>query len=109
MWLQAVPIYSYFSDKLFQEALVMKLMMDKKCNKHIALLLDQGRLNVDGKKAPTQFIVMSLLGPSISDLRKMCRRKLTSPSTTAMLGIQMIEAVADLHKCGFIHRDIKYK
>jgi len=82
-------------------------MIQKKRYRHAVELLDKGRLNIANRKTPTQFIVMSLLGPSIADLRKFYKTRRMSPATTALLAIQMLESVEDLHKCGFIHRDIK--
>ena len=49
---------------------------------------------------------MSFLGPSLEELFDFCGRKF-SIKTICMLGIQMIERMAHIHKCGIIHRDIK--
>eukprot|EP01127_Copromyxa_protea_P000152 TRINITY_DN10147_c0_g1_i1.p1 TRINITY_DN10147_c0_g1~~TRINITY_DN10147_c0_g1_i1.p1 ORF type:complete len:426 (-),score=69.70 TRINITY_DN10147_c0_g1_i1:161-1417(-) len=51
-------------------------------------------------------LVMSLLGPSLSDLFYQMEKKF-SLKTVLMLGIQMIDRLQVLHSVGIVHRDIK--
>uniref|UniRef100_A0A915J777 non-specific serine/threonine protein kinase n=1 Tax=Romanomermis culicivorax TaxID=13658 RepID=A0A915J777_ROMCU len=93
--------------RLPQEEKVISLIHEKGHGRHVTELLDRGMLQMDPRRPPTQFIVMTLLGPSLADLRKLCRNKRMAPGTTALLAIQMLESVEDIHNCGYIHRDIK--
>jgi serine/threonine protein kinase len=51
------------------------------------------------------FMVMPLLGPSLSDLKK--SHSNFSLNTTLCFGIEMIKVMQTLHEKGFIHRDVK--
>jgi len=51
-------------------------------------------------------LVMSYLGPSLSDLFYQQGKKF-SLKTTLMLGIQMLSRLERLHRAGIVHRDIK--
>jgi serine/threonine protein kinase len=53
------------------------------------------------------YMVMQLQGQNLSVIRKqMANQKLTI-SSTALLGIHMINAIESIHERGFLHRDIK--
>ncbi|KAJ3274447.1 Tau-tubulin kinase 2, partial [Blyttiomyces sp. JEL0837] len=52
-------------------------------------------------------MVMELLGPNLSDLRRKSPSGRFSVSTTALLGQQMVRAIEALHAVGILHRDIK--
>uniref|UniRef100_A0A915J9B9 non-specific serine/threonine protein kinase n=1 Tax=Romanomermis culicivorax TaxID=13658 RepID=A0A915J9B9_ROMCU len=92
--------------RLPQEALVLQEIMAKGKTRHICQLFDVGRVTQTRKK-PLQFIVMTLLGPSLSEMRRLCRKERMCASTVALIGVQGIESIEDLHSCGFIHRDVK--
>jgi serine/threonine protein kinase len=51
------------------------------------------------------YLAMELLGESIGQIRKRCQT--FSHSTTALLLMQMLQAIRQLHEAGYIHRDIK--
>eukprot|EP01126_Amoeba_proteus_P052193 TRINITY_DN6282_c0_g1_i11.p1 TRINITY_DN6282_c0_g1~~TRINITY_DN6282_c0_g1_i11.p1 ORF type:complete len:490 (-),score=85.69 TRINITY_DN6282_c0_g1_i11:600-2069(-) len=53
------------------------------------------------------FMVMGLLGENLSDLRKARVGGKFSILTALKLGIKIIQAVREVHMCGYIHRDIK--
>lgn len=54
-----------------------------------------------------RYVVMELLGPSLTTIRKKLSSQKFSISTTLRLGIEMIRAISDFHSFGYIHRDIK--
>ena len=52
-------------------------------------------------------MVITLLGPNLSELRKQQPKQKFSLSTTLRVGVQVIAALRAMHDCGFLHRDIK--
>ena len=52
------------------------------------------------------YLVMDLLGPSLSDLFQL-KEKIFSLETVLLIGIQMISRIELVHEKGFLHRDIK--
>ena len=60
-----------------------------------------------GRNDRVNYVVMTLLGPNLSELRKHQPHQRFSISTTLRVGIQIIDAIQSMHNCGFLHRDIK--
>ena len=60
-----------------------------------------------GRNDKVNYVVMTLLGPSLSELRKRQHHQRFSHSTVLRVGIQIITAIRSIHNCGFLHRDIK--
>ncbi len=60
-----------------------------------------------GRNDKVNYVIMTLLGPSLSELRKHQPHQHFTISTTLRVGIQIIDAVQSMHDCGFLHRDIK--
>ena len=60
-----------------------------------------------GRTEKVNYLVMNLLGPNLSELRKRQSHQTFSMSTTLRLGIQILNALQALHNCGFLHRDLK--
>ena len=71
--------------------------------RHFTDLFDKGMIEDKFK-----FIVMTLVGPSLDDVRRQhLQWGQFSSSTATQIARQTLEAIRDLHKIGFIHRDIK--
>ncbi|CAD6198486.1 unnamed protein product [Caenorhabditis auriculariae] len=60
-----------------------------------------------GKTDNFKFLVMSLVGPSLEDVRKTYLAHNYSMATAMYCAMQTLDAVADLHFLGYLHRDIK--
>ena len=84
---------------LKMEVAVLKRLQN--CSSHICEFVGCGR------NSKVNYLVMSLLGPNLSELRKHQPHQKFSISTTLRVGIQIVAAVQSMHDCGFLHRDIK--
>ncbi|CAL1270806.1 unnamed protein product [Larinioides sclopetarius] len=60
-----------------------------------------------GKTERFDYLVMELLGPSLSELKKHQPDRKFSLSTTLRLGHMMLKCIHSIHKAGYLHRDIK--
>ncbi|EYC01894.1 hypothetical protein Y032_0103g3525 [Ancylostoma ceylanicum] len=87
--------------KLKMEIAILKLVSAERKQSHFTTIIDRG------KKETYFFLVMELVGKSLSDLKSKRPNKVFSVSTGMGAGIQCLEACEDLHKYGFIHRDLK--
>ncbi|VDP40358.1 unnamed protein product [Heligmosomoides polygyrus] len=72
-----------------------------KKREHFLDLIDRG------KTEKFKFLVMSLVGKSLDDLRKNIVGKNFSKSTGMQCAYQTLVAIGDLHDIGYLHRDIK--
>ncbi|VDO51595.1 unnamed protein product [Haemonchus placei] len=54
-----------------------------------------------------QFLVMTLVGSTIEDVRRNVLGRNYSKSTAMQLAQQTLESISDLHSIGYLHRDIK--
>lgn len=54
-----------------------------------------------------KYIAMELLGPSISKLRRQLPNKRYTAFSVLRLAYEMLVCIEEMHKLGFIHRDIK--
>lgn len=52
----------------------------------------------EGDTASFRFVVMQLVGRSLSDLRRSAKEQRFSANTTIRLGIQCLEAIETLHR-----------
>uniref|UniRef100_A0A0N4Z987 Protein kinase domain-containing protein n=1 Tax=Parastrongyloides trichosuri TaxID=131310 RepID=A0A0N4Z987_PARTI len=68
--------------------------------KHICQLISCG------KNADFCYLVMTLLGPSLNQLFRVCGSQF-SKSTVIRIAIQILYGVKQIHDCGFVHRDLK--
>ncbi|GFU62715.1 tau-tubulin kinase homolog Asator [Nephila pilipes] len=60
-----------------------------------------------GKTERFDYLVMELLGPSLSELKRHQPERKFSLSTTLRLGYMMLKCIHSIHKAGYLHRDIK--
>ncbi|VDL78817.1 unnamed protein product [Nippostrongylus brasiliensis] len=69
--------------------------------KHFLELIDRGK----GEKF--KFLVMTLVGATLEEIRRNVLGRNYTKSTAMQLAYQTLESLADLHEIGFLHRDIK--
>lgn len=60
-----------------------------------------------GKEQGFRFLVMELLGPSLSETRRAMPDQKFSKFTYLTIAREMVRCIKHLHKCNYIHRDIK--
>ena len=65
------------------------------------------RLISYGETDLIKYIAMELLGPSISKVRRQLPNKRYTAFSVLRLGYEMLVCIEEMHKRGFIHRDIK--
>ncbi|CAD5229666.1 unnamed protein product [Bursaphelenchus okinawaensis] len=82
--------------------LEMKVLLKLKNHNHFCELYDFGQITPG-----YSFIVMTLLGPNLSTIRKKMPTKQFTVSTSIRAGLQMLMAIEALHGAGFISRDVK--
>jgi len=65
------------------------------------------RLETSGNTESYQYLIMELLGPSVSNMRRTCPKRHYSIYTIVRIAEEMLKCIRDFHDHGFIHRDIK--
>lgn len=60
-----------------------------------------------GRNDKFNYLVMSLQGKNLADLRRESPKQSFSVSTAIRLGLQILNAIHEIHSIGFLHRDIK--
>ncbi|KJH51500.1 hypothetical protein DICVIV_02333 [Dictyocaulus viviparus] len=60
-----------------------------------------------GRNEKFNYLVMSLQGKNLADLRREAPKQCFSLSTAIRLGVQILNAISEIHSIGFLHRDIK--
>ncbi|CAD6184910.1 unnamed protein product [Caenorhabditis auriculariae] len=97
----AVKTEKYSRSMLHIEVNVLKAANLASC-KHFCDLMDYG-----SKKPDYVYVVMTLLGKDLHKLRSELPDRKFSLNTATKLGIQSLRACEELHKVGYISRDIK--
>ncbi|CAF1039679.1 unnamed protein product [Rotaria sp. Silwood1] len=69
--------------------------------KHVCELLSGGTSTL------YNYMVITLLGSSLSELRKNLYEQSFTLSTTLRISLQILDAIESIHSIGFLHRDIK--
>ncbi|KAK6016379.1 hypothetical protein OSTOST_18140 [Ostertagia ostertagi] len=65
------------------------------------------RIEDKGRYGNFYFVVMTLAGKSLNELRKARNPQCLSLACAISVGIQCLEAIEDLHGIGYLHRDVK--
>ena len=60
-----------------------------------------------GKSQNYKYLIMELMGPSLSSMSKALGKNAFSKYSYLSLGYHMIKCIEALHKIGYIHRDVK--
>ncbi|KAF8366549.1 hypothetical protein PRIPAC_84378 [Pristionchus pacificus] len=86
-----------------EEILKMEIYVLKKMqnSKHVC------RFYSSGVQSNYSFVIMSLLGNELSELRRRCPGRRMCHSSVLRIAIQAVTGVEDMHNVGFIHRDLK--
>ncbi|KAK5966901.1 Tau-tubulin kinase 1 [Trichostrongylus colubriformis] len=88
--------------KIEVHVLTLCLNIDAPTRKqHFVELIDRG------KKEKFKFLVMTLVGSTIDDIRRNILGRNYSKSTGMQLAQQTLQSLSDLHNIGYLHRDIK--
>ncbi|VDK47371.1 unnamed protein product [Anisakis simplex] len=95
----AVKTEKYSKSMLHIEARVMRAAARHRCE-HICELLDYVTPDF-------VFIVITLLGKDLHKLRNEQLQRRFSLSTSIRVGIESFKAIEELHRCGYLSRDIK--
>ena len=116
------PVHSFTSHWLFFNIwfLFMFIFLNKYCtircvsphNSPFTLRSVAGKDHVChffgcGRNDRFNYVVMSLQGKNLAELRRSQPKGCFSISTTMRLGVQMLRAIGAIHSIGFLHRDIK--
>uniref|UniRef100_A0A0K0E7I2 non-specific serine/threonine protein kinase n=1 Tax=Strongyloides stercoralis TaxID=6248 RepID=A0A0K0E7I2_STRER len=80
---------------------LMALQNENVNNYHFCTIFDKGRYST------FNYIVITLVGESLQDLRKAQPEQHYSLGCAISVGIQTLEAIEALHSIGYLHRDIK--
>ncbi|XP_066923149.1 uncharacterized protein [Clytia hemisphaerica] len=60
-----------------------------------------------GRNDRFNYVVMSLVGQNLAELRRSQSRGAFSIGTMLRLGVQILNGIEAIHDCGFLHRDVK--
>lgn len=64
------------------------------------------KVYADGETEALYYLVMELLGPSISDIRR-AHQNFIGSEFTYNFALHSLDVIHQFHECGYIHRDIK--
>lgn len=60
-----------------------------------------------GRNDRFNYVVMTLQGRNLAELRRSQPRQAFSTSTLLQLAVQLLDAIESIHAVGFLHRDVK--
>lgn len=84
-----------------------RMVLEQKVLAKLAGKMNIPRIFYAGATDGYNFIVMQILGLNLTDLKRMTRNKRLQIHTTVRVGIQMVQALRDVHEIGYLHRDVK--
>uniref|UniRef100_A0A0N4ZQK4 non-specific serine/threonine protein kinase n=1 Tax=Parastrongyloides trichosuri TaxID=131310 RepID=A0A0N4ZQK4_PARTI len=99
-----VPGKDRFEPRLLWEEtilLAIQALPNPNHKKHFIKVVDRGNL------PPLRFMLMTLVGKSLQDLKKAKKSQCFSHNTCWRVALQTLEALEAFHDAGFVHRDIK--
>ncbi|KAK6104279.1 Protein kinase domain family protein [Brugia pahangi] len=86
---------------LKMELTVLSKLKEQDRLRHFCTIEDKGR------HKDFFYIVMTMVGKSLQELRLEAQNKKFSLGTAISVGIKCLEALEDLHNIGYLHRDVK--
>uniref|UniRef100_A0A915Q6S5 Protein kinase domain-containing protein n=1 Tax=Setaria digitata TaxID=48799 RepID=A0A915Q6S5_9BILA len=86
---------------LKMELTVLSKLKEQDRLRHFCTIEDKG------KHKNFFYIVMTMVGKSLQELRLEAQNKKFSLGTAISVGIKCLEALEDLHNIGYLHRDVK--
>ncbi|TKR87127.1 hypothetical protein L596_011583 [Steinernema carpocapsae] len=94
------------SSKLKMEVIILNAIRERmakepKLAQHFLTMTDKGMNKL------LKFVIMTLSGPNIDELRKNILQKEFSAKTATRCARQCLDAIIALHKMGFLHLDVK--
>lgn len=89
--------------KIVRLNIELAVLKDVGNSKHFTKIMDRGKSETDG----FHFTIMELVGKSLRDLKSERSEKVFSSGTRLRVASQCLEAVEEVHKQGYIHRDLK--
>jgi len=88
-------------NQLLQMEVLVLEELARNQNRHFCAIHDKGHYG------NWNYVVMTMVGSSLHDLRKATRSQHFSMGTALGVSIQALEAIEDLHTIGYLHRDVK--
>uniref|UniRef100_A0A915B3F7 non-specific serine/threonine protein kinase n=1 Tax=Parascaris univalens TaxID=6257 RepID=A0A915B3F7_PARUN len=79
----------------------VSVMNKLQCRRHTV------RVVYSARRELYSYVVMTLFGPNLMQLRKDCRTNTLTASTVCRVGIHALYAIKQVHEIGYVHRDIK--
>ncbi|XP_067939111.1 uncharacterized protein [Watersipora subatra] len=86
---------------LKMEVAVIRRLQEEQLRQHVCRFIGCGR------NENFNYVVMSLQGRNLAELRRAQPASRFTLSTTLRLGIQVLQAIEAIHSVGFLHRDVK--
>ncbi|EFC43951.1 predicted protein, partial [Naegleria gruberi] len=77
--------------------------------RYVVTYIHSGRqyITYGSENVALNFLVMERLGENLAELRRKNANGVFNLATTMRCGVQMIDCIEEIHKSGFLHRDVK--